>query len=112
MQRAILADNWWALSAALLIGTGLLRAFVGFEKGADYYLGNHLFRTKLVMLGLILALEVVPVICMVQWRGAFAGGRDMDLGRAALVSKLSLWQALLLLTMLVLATGMARGIGT
>ena len=35
MQRAILADNWWALSAALLIGTGLLRAFVGFEKGAE-----------------------------------------------------------------------------
>jgi putative membrane protein len=111
VSRAIVADNWWALSAVLLIGTGLLRAFVGFEKGADYYLGNHLFLTKLGLLVLILALEVVPVITMVQWRRAMGGGGEPDLAPARRVASISLYQAILLLAMLVLATGMARGVG-
>lgn len=111
MQRVFVADNWWALSAILLIGTGLLRAFVGFEKGADYYLGNHLFLTKLGLLLLILALEVLPVVTLVQWRRALARGVEPDLSRAGSVATISMWQAVLLLAMLVMATGMARGVG-
>lgn len=111
VQRALVADNWWALSAVLLIGTGLLRAFVGFEKGADYYLGNHLFLTKLGLLVLILALEVVPVLTLLQWRRAMGRGGEPDLARADRVATISLYQAILLLAMLVMATGMARGVG-
>ena len=112
MQRAFVADNWWALSAILLIDTGLLRAFAGYEKGAAYYLDNHLFLAKLGLLLLILALEVLPVVTLVQWRRAIARGAEPDLRRAGAVSTISVWQTVLLLTMLVMATGMARGMGT
>lgn len=111
IRRALVADNWWALSAILLIVTGLLRAFVGFEKGADYYLGNHLFLTKLGLLALILALEVVPVVVLIQWRRTLARGAEPDVQRAGTVATISMWQTLLLLVMLVTATGMARGVG-
>ena len=112
LRRAIVADDWWALSAVLLIGTGLVRAFMGYEKGADYYLGNHLFLTKLGLLALILVLEVPSVVTVVGWRRRMARGEEPDLGRAGPVASRSLVQLLLLLTMLVMATGMARGFGT
>ncbi|HRF81974.1 MAG TPA: DUF2214 family protein, partial [Flavobacteriales bacterium] len=32
------ADNWYGLAAMLWIGTGLVRAFGGLEKGTAYYL--------------------------------------------------------------------------
>ena len=112
IRRAIVADDWWALSAVLLIGTGLVRAFMGYEKGADYYLGNHLFLTKMGLLALILVLEVPSVVTVVGWRRRMARGEEPDLGRAGPVASRSLVQLLLLLTMLVMATGMARGFGT
>ena len=112
LRRAIVADDWWALSAVLLIGTGLVRAFMGYEKGADYYLGNHLFLTKMGLLALILVLEVPSVVTVVGWRRRMARGEEPDLGRAGPVASRSLVQLLLLLTMLVMATGMARGFGT
>jgi putative membrane protein len=111
LRRALVADNWWALSAVLLISTGLLRAFAGYEKGAGYYLGNHLFLTKLGLLGVILAVEVVAVVILVGWRRTIARGGEPDVHRAGLVASISLWQAVLLLAMLVMATGMARGVG-
>jgi putative membrane protein len=111
LQRALVADNWWALSAILLISTGILRAFVGFEKGADYYLGNHLFLTKLGLLVLILGLEGLPMVTLVRWRQALARGNEPELTHARTIARISLWQTVLLLIMLVMATGMARGFG-
>jgi putative membrane protein len=111
LRRALVADSWWALSAVLLISTGLLRAFAGYEKGAGYYLDNHLFLTKLGLLGMILAAEVVAVIILISWRRTLARGGEPDTSRAGLVATISLWQAVLLLAMLVMATGMARGVG-
>ncbi len=43
LRRLFAADNAWGLAALLWIGTGLLRAFGGLEKGAQFYLHSRLF---------------------------------------------------------------------
>lgn len=50
------ADNWWGLAALVWIGTGVIRAFGGFEKGSFYYLHNHFFWMKMTLLAVIIAL--------------------------------------------------------
>src|SRR5213596_3235270 len=62
LRRAFYADTWWGIAAVLWIGTGLARAFGGFEKGSVYYLHNHAFWAKLTLLAAILILEVGPMI--------------------------------------------------
>jgi len=47
LRRAFYADTWWGVAAILWIGTGLARAFGGFEKGSFYYLHNHFFWAKM-----------------------------------------------------------------
>jgi putative membrane protein len=56
LRRVFLADNWWGVSAIVLIGTGLVRAFGGLEKGTSYYLGNHFFLTKMALVVVIVFL--------------------------------------------------------
>jgi len=47
LRRVFYADTWWGIAALLWISTGLVRAFGGYEKGAVYYLHNHLFWAKM-----------------------------------------------------------------
>lgn len=53
LRRVFYADAWWGIAAVLWIGTGLVRAFGGYEKGAFYYLHNHLFWAKMGLLAAI-----------------------------------------------------------
>ncbi len=112
IRRVLTADSWWALAALLWIGTGLLRAFAGFEKGAAYYLANHLFLTKMGLLLLIIALEIRPIIVLTGWRRAMARGLLPDTRHARRFARTSVLQAILVLLMVVAATGMARGYGS
>src|SRR6266487_5458290 len=68
LRRAFYADTWWGVAAVLWIGTGLVRAFGGFEKGSFYYLHNHFFWGKMGLLAAILILELGPMIALIQWR--------------------------------------------
>ncbi|WP_048911058.1 DUF2214 family protein, partial [Burkholderia mallei] len=60
VQHAGELDAIWGVSALVLIMTGIVRAFGGFEKGGDYYLHAPLFHLKMGALALILVLELVP----------------------------------------------------
>jgi putative membrane protein len=111
LSRVFYADAWWGASAGLWIGTGVLRAFAGFEKGADYYLQNPLFLAKMGCLVAILILEAGPMTGLIRWRRELGRGTVPDTGRAAAYATASLLQAGLLALMVVLATGMARGVG-
>src|SRR2546428_4445481 len=73
LRRVFYADTWWGVAALIWIGTGLVRAFGGFEKGSFYYLHNHYFWAKMGLLAAILVLEVGPMIALIRWR--VAGGR-------------------------------------
>ena len=109
-RSVLIADNLWGISAVLLLVTGGMRAFAGYEKGADYYLHQPLFHLKMTLFVLILLLEVAPMVTLIKWRIAQARGAAINTGRAALFARISHVEALLVLLMVVAATGMARGV--
>lgn len=111
LTRVFLADNGWGITALILIVTGSMRAFGGYEKGADYYLHEPLFHIKMAALVLILILEVAPMMSLLRWRVAVKKGDVPDLTRARLFARMGHWQAILLIVMVFAASGMARGIG-
>lgn len=110
-NRAFAADGLWGLAAFLWIGTGLVRAFGGLEKGTDYYLQNSAFHTKMGLLVLILVLEIWPMVTLIRWRGARRKGQEVDTRPAARLATISYVQAALVVAMVFAATAMARGIG-
>ena len=93
----------------ILLVTGGMRAFGGFEKGTDYYLHQPLFHLKMTLFVLILLIELAPMITLIKWRIASSRGVALDSGRAKLYARISHVEALLLILMMVAATGMARG---
>lgn len=109
-RSVLIADNLWGISAVVLLVTGGMRAFGGYEKGADYYLHQPLFHLKMTLFVLILLLEVAPMITLIKWRIARARGAAIDTGRATLFARISHIEALLVLLIVVAATGMARGV--
>jgi putative membrane protein len=111
IRRVLAADTWWGVSAILLIGTGLVRAFGGFEKGALYYTHNHYFWIKMGMLVSILLLEIMPMITFIKWRMRLARNETIDATNAASFATTSFIQAALLVFMMLAATAMARGYG-
>ena len=111
LRRALQADIWWAVAAAVWIGTGLVRAFTGIEKGSSYYLHNHLFLAKMGLFVLILLLEIRPIVALTRWRARLARGEEPDTSLAAALARTSMVQVVLVVLMVFLATGMARGYG-
>lgn len=105
------ADNGWGLSALVLIVTGAMRAFGGFEKGASYYFHEPLFHVKMGALVLILLLEIAPMMALLRWRLAVRRGDVPDLTGASKYASIGAWQTVLLVVMVFAASGMARGIG-
>ena len=112
LRRVFYADSWWGVAAVLWIGTGLVRAFGGLEKGRAYYLHNHLFWAKMTLLGLILALEIGPMVALVRWRAQLARGELPDTRGAERFARISFLQAGLVVLMVLAATAMARGYGS
>ena len=110
-KRLFEADAWWGIAALFWIATGLARLFGGFEKGTNYYLSNHLFMAKMGLLVLILLLELSPMITLIRWRGQVKKGLTPDTSAAARLATISVIQALLVIAMVIAATGMARGYG-
>src|SRR5688572_25288646 len=89
LKRALAADNVRGLSAVILIGTGLYRAFGGIEKGTAYYLHNHWFFAKMGFLILILALEIWPMVTLIRWRIRDSRGMAPDTGAAPAIARIS-----------------------
>ncbi|MGF6669199.1 putative membrane protein [Pseudomonas monsensis] len=110
VKRVLLADSLWGISALVLLITGGMRAFGGFEKGADYYLHQPLFHLKMTLFVLILLIELAPMITLIKWRIALGRGAELDTGRAKLFARISHVEALLMVLMVIAATGMARGV--
>jgi putative membrane protein len=110
LQRVFLADTFWGLAAGLWIVTGLIRAFGGVEKGTAYYLSNSAFLIKMALLGLILLLEVWPMVTLMRWRRG-GGGALPSATAAATIARISWLQAGLVIMMVFAATAMARGYG-
>jgi putative membrane protein len=111
LRRTFYADTWWGIAAALWIATGLARALGGLEKGAAYYLHNHVFWAKMALLGLILVLEVRPMLILIRWRRLAARRERPDTRVAPRLANISYLEAVLVILMVLAATAMARGFG-
>lgn len=111
LRTVFRADTLWGLAAVLWIATGLWRLLGGLEKGTSYYLGNHMFLTKMGLLLLIIVLEISPMITLLRWRRAVAAGTAVDTTAAGRLATISVVQAGLIVLMVLAATAMARGIG-
>jgi len=111
VRRVLHADTWWGIAAVLWIGTGVARAFAGFEKGTLYYTHNHYFWVKMGLLGSILLLEIIPIVTFIKWRTRLAKGEPIDAANASTLATTSFIQAALVVFMVLAATAMARGYG-
>lgn len=111
LRRAFYADTWWRVAAVLWIGTGLARAFGGFEKGTFYYIHNHVFWAKMGLLAAILLLELRPMITLIRWRRVVGRGDVPNTDAARGLARTSFLQAALVVLMVLAATAMARGYG-
>lgn len=109
-QRVFLADNLWGLAGLLWIGTGLVRAFGGFEKGTAYYVDSTVFWIKMGLLAVLLVMEVWAAIQLVRWRRQRQAGRAVDTAVAPALARISDAQVVLIVLMLLAATAMARGL--
>ena len=109
-RRIFAADNLWGLAAALWIVTGLVRAFGGLEKGAEYYLHDRMFYIKMGLLVAILLLEIWPMTTLIRWRLSLRRGNSVDVGSGPALARISQIQAGLVILMLFAATAMARGL--
>ncbi len=110
-RRVLTADAWWGAAALLWISTGLWRWLGGVEKSTAYYLQNHVFWTKMLLFGLIVVLEVRPMLTLMQWRRQLGAGQAPDVSRAAKLARTSFVQAVLVILIVLAATAMARGYG-
>jgi putative membrane protein len=111
IRRALQADAWWGVAALIWIGTGLWRAFGGLEKGTAYYVANHVFWTKMALLGVIVAMELWAAATLARWRASLRRGEAVDTSRAGALATISTVQAVLVVAMVFAATAMARGFG-
>ena len=114
IRRLFRVDTAWGVAAGIWIGTGVWRMLGSTEKAATWYMGNQLFIWKMILLGVILILEIRPMITLIKWRRAAANG-TLDLKEigptAKMISLVSSIQAVLVVLMVALAVAMARGFG-
>lgn len=61
-------DVIYAVSAAIVLITGLLRWFVVDPKGADFFTKNPMFHIKLTLFVVIVVLSVFPTIKFLKWK--------------------------------------------
>jgi putative membrane protein len=111
VRRVLAADIWWGVAGLLWIVTGLWRWLAGMEKDSGYYLQDHVFRAKMLLLGILLFLEVGPMTTLIRWRRDLGAGRTPDPSRAPWMARVSMIQVALVILMLLAATAMARGYG-
>jgi putative membrane protein len=111
LQHVFAADAWWGLAAFLWIGTGLWRLFGATEKSTEYYLDNHVFWTKMLLLLGVILMEIRPMLTLARWRRDVARGLPPDTSSAPRLARISRIQTVLILLILLAATAIARGIG-
>jgi putative membrane protein len=111
ITRVFAADNVWGVSALLWLATGLTRAFGGFEKGSGFYLANQMFLLKLGLFGLIVLLELWPMVTLIRWRIRTSKGQVIDTSSSRALFRINTIELGFTLLIPFIASMMARGIG-
>src|SRR5512143_826539 len=100
LGRVFTADNWWGVSALLLLSTGLARLFLGSEKSPGYYFASSVFLAKMIGVVLVFALEVGPMVRLLRWRLLERRGQPVTPTGTDGLARISYLQTVLLLVLL------------
>ena len=111
-RRLFGADTLWGIAALLWLATGLLRTFGGLEKGTAFYVSSRLFWAKMTLFGLIVLLEIAPMLTFIRWRVQLKRGQAPDTSRTPAFYLVNHIEMALVVLMLFVAAFMARGFGT
>lgn len=111
LARVFAADAWWGIAAVLWLFTGVVRVLSSLDKGQEYYVQNRLFLLKMVLFMSIVVLEIRPMLALARWRAAIRRGELPDTTRAPAFATTSTVQTVLIVLILIAASGMARGFG-
>ena len=111
-RRLFAADTVWGIAALLWLATGLLRAFGGLEKGTEFYVTSRLFWAKMTLFGLVVLLEIAPMLAFIRWRVQLKRGQVPDTSRARAFYLVNHVEMALVVLMVFVAAFMARGFGT
>lgn len=104
-------DQAYGGAAVLLLAAGFARVFWG-AKGADFYLDNPVFWTKVAVFVMVGLLSIVPTVRYPRWlKQLKATGRLPQEAQVESTRRWVGWQLLLFVALPVLAAMMARGIG-
>lgn len=71
VRRLARLDSHYGLAAVTLIVVGVVRVVLG-ARGADFYLGNPVFWTKMAAFLAVGLLSAVPTLRLIRWRRAAA----------------------------------------
>jgi putative membrane protein len=110
LRRLFAADTTWGVAAILWLATGLLRVFAGLEKGSAYYLSNHTFYAKMALFGLVLILEIWPMLTFIRWRRARSKGMPVDTAHRRMLAGINATEVAIVVLIVFVASAMARGL--
>jgi putative membrane protein len=111
LKPVFLWDALYGVIGVVWLGSGVWRAFGGIEKGSDYYLSNHAFWTKMLLLSVFFVIESVLAVTFVRFRRLVARNEPVSLANKVRLVRLHHAELWLLLGMVVMASLMARGVG-
>lgn len=112
VRRLARIDMLYGLCSGLVLLAGALRVFFGI-KGAQYYLSNPVFWTKLGCFAGVGIMSIVPTLTFLKWRRAAARTGTVQL-RAEDVARMRLWmagEAAFLLGVIAAAAALGLGLG-
>jgi putative membrane protein len=107
VQLAAKYDIALGIMSLSLVAIGFSRVFFG-AKGADFYLHNHVFWTKVVLFAVIGLLSIKPTRAFLRWRKAQSAPEEVEVRaiRKTLMAEIHIFAFLP-----VAAAAMARGYG-
>ncbi|HEY0585059.1 MAG TPA: DUF2214 family protein [Pseudoduganella sp.] len=112
VQLAARYDIALGIMSVALVAIGFSRVFFG-AKGADFYLHNHVFWTKVVLFAIVGLLSIKPTRAFLRWRkaqSADAGFAPEDVEIRA-IRKTLMTEIHIFALLPVAAAAMARGYG-
>lgn len=112
IERLARVDAWYGAMAGLVLAAGLARVAFGL-KGADYYVANAFFWTKMALFAAVAALSIAPTLRYLVWRRAARADASYRPHTASVRTvRRALWAEVALFAALPLcAAAMARGFG-
>lgn len=77
-RRIQRVDLMYGISAGLLIVVGLLRVFY-FEKGANFYLNNPVYWTKMGLFVIVGLLSIYPTVRFLKWNAVLKENKSPEI---------------------------------